>query len=87
MDIYCPKCGEPWDMDSLHDMVEDGLASSYQDARKKFSVNGCKALGTSHGSADVEVRGLRASDASAALFDVLGDDVDGIAAMMEDYGF
>lgn len=22
MDIYCKRCGEPWDMDTLHDEID-----------------------------------------------------------------
>jgi hypothetical protein len=23
MDIYCPKCGEPWEIDSLHERINE----------------------------------------------------------------
>lgn len=23
MDLYCPRCGEPWDTDSLHDRLDE----------------------------------------------------------------
>ena len=37
MDIYCPLCGEPWDMDELHE-VED---TDFDTARKRFRRDGC----------------------------------------------
>jgi hypothetical protein len=76
VDVYCPVCGEPWDLDTLHEID----APSYQAKRKRFQREGCGALETAHNE---PADGLRAS-ASAALFDVLGDDVDGIAATLED---
>ena len=40
MDIYCKRCGEPWDMDTLHEEIDyrcdgnapDGVASDLMDA-------------------------------------------------------
>lgn len=26
-DIYCPRCGEPWDMDQLHDEIDERMDS------------------------------------------------------------
>lgn len=82
MDIYCTKCGEPFDMDELHELIAEGKAKTYSEARKLFQAKGCEAFGTSHG----ELNDKETAEASAMLFDMLGDDVDGIAAMMEDFG-
>jgi len=73
MDLRCPECGEPWDMDELHDVP--GL--SFQDAWRTFKRIGCAVFGTKCGSgaSDPRVR---------AVYDVLGDDVDGAAAEVED---
>lgn len=49
MDIHCAFCGEPWDLDSLHDMLdvagnyESGVVS-YKVAAKRFAVQGCGAF-------------------------------------------
>lgn len=78
MDIYCPQCGEPWDNDELH---ESDLG--YRAAYRKFFAAGCGSV------FDVTCT-PRATDTgaiSAAMYDLLGDDVDGIAAMMQDAGF
>ena len=45
-DIYCPKCGEPWDSDELHDvpsMNPDRGAGvlTYEQAAKLFPAYGC----------------------------------------------
>ncbi len=37
-DIYCPRCGEPWDMDMLHE-APDG--ATYDEARRRFTSEGC----------------------------------------------
>jgi hypothetical protein len=29
MDIICPKCGEPWDHDSLHDVAQERYGIDY----------------------------------------------------------
>lgn len=79
MDIYCSKCGEPWEIDSIHDVAEE-LQFSFDEALKAFKKQGCEILGASHG----EVNENRAA-AVSVLFDIMGDDVDGIAAMLEDF--
>jgi hypothetical protein len=92
MDIYCPKCGEPWDIDSLHDEVaarsfDDDLVGEHVDrsrpvtfaeVRRDFSVRGCEALGTSHGE------GV-AHPAIGEILDLLGDDIDGAASLLDDF--
>lgn len=76
MDIYCPLCGEPWDMDELHE-VED---TDFETARKRFRRDGCAVFGSTHNRpADTDT-----AEKSALLFDLLGDDIDGIASLMED---
>jgi hypothetical protein len=126
-DITCPKCGEPWDMECLHeettyrskidfknlspeakkfsgtvgqigDIPEDKRAAFveymnyktaynawFKEVTADFYKNGCKAL-TSYGEREdctPEEKPMRAT-VSSALRDVLGDDLDGIAAEMED---
>lgn len=79
MDIRCVVCGEPWDIDELHDVR--GL--SFEQARQSFSRFGCEVFNTSHNPEGDE----DAADFSAALFDILGDDIDAIASELEDFGF
>lgn len=86
MDIYCPKCGEPWDNDELHHEAEDN-DSDYETVAKNFRRRGCEVFGFQHGDADYEVNGMPASTAASALYELLGDDMDGAAAMMEDLGY
>lgn len=79
MDIYCSKCGEPWEIDSIHDVAEE-LQFSFDETMKAFKKQGCEILGASHGP----INENRAA-AVSVLFDIMGDDVDGIAAMLEDF--
>jgi len=82
MDIKCHKCGEPWDMDSLHEMGEwIGEELSFNQARRRFYADGCTAFGTGHGTMDYANGSI-----VAELADLLGDDIDGFAAMLEDLG-
>lgn len=111
MDLYCPQCGEPWDIDSLHEEAEAryGLPyyktrddqthgrrnpawveKEYQEVfnrvRAEFQVKGCDALHAIGGHCEPpsEWGKTRARLASAA-YDLLGDDIDGAAAMLEDW--
>lgn len=85
MDMYCTKCGEPWDNDTFHEVAEE-QGITYTQAVRNFAREGCKATGWANCTTHVEdgPHVLRA-DASAALFDLLGDDTDGVMAMMEDF--
>ena len=99
MDIYCPKCGEPWDIDSLHGEVEVRLAdipnrSSYEKTfetvRQDFYRRGCVALRATCGCVLPETDstfGLTRAEASASLMEMLGDDIDGVASMLDDMRF
>lgn len=73
-------------MDSLHDRAHD-IGSDYTTVLHDFQNRGCVAMGWAHSdhgdNADVHFR----ASAMDAMFDLLGDDVDGAAAMMEDWGF
>lgn len=84
-DVYCPKCGEPWEVFSLAEVAEDS-GRSFTDVRRDFTRRGCQALAGSYFGdvkCSAQVNGGRA-DVSSALFDLLGDDVDGVAAMLDD---
>lgn len=99
MDIRCTKCGEPWELDSLHDVVEerthlseltgalrqevlDDYDRHFSAVRDDFRRRGCEVFGTRHGTVD---RG--AAMLSDALFDILGDDIVGIASELSDAGY
>ncbi len=109
MDIYCTTCGEPWDMDTLHDVIDERMRagdlpttkfpgvlhgeeykayraiydSNYEIVRSDFYRNGCKAM-DGYGSSWCEPKPSLRTDAMSMFIDVMGDDLDGIASMMED---
>lgn len=79
MDVYCPKCGEPVELDYFHDVAAD-TSSTYSAVRDDFARRGCAAIGGRCNDRPDEDRAL----AAAALFEIMGDDADGVAAMLED---
>lgn len=79
-----PGCFEPWDLDSLHDLVAEGHALDFDDAFALFKREGCRAFGTRHNTpADDEVS-HRVAIVEAG-FELLGDDPDGLDAELEDW--
>lgn len=91
MDVLCRICGEPWDTYTFHDVAAEQHIT-YQEATANFRKQGCKAIGWGHSHckpqqfADPEAHDgeLTAAQKSGILQDLLGDDMDGIAAMTED---
>ena len=90
MDIYCVRCGEPWDIDSIHEETDHrqamGEEISFNGVRRDFSRRGCLAL-TAYGVSELDcVRdsGNARAMASSALMGILGDDIDGVASLMDD---
>ncbi len=73
MDLYCRRCGEPWDMDHVNfEMTSD--------ERNHFKAGeGCPSC---YGK-EVAKKPFRA-ELAGAMADLLGDDEDGLAAEMED---
>jgi hypothetical protein len=94
MDIICPRCGEPFDMDELHYINDPDMREadriygtehllSYKQAYHIFQTKGCGVL---LNDAPCPVRRNMRTAAATAFMDMLGDDVDGVAAMLEDEG-
>lgn len=77
MDVYCGKCSEPVDTDYFHDVADEN-GTTYTHVMRDFQQRGCEALGDPHGEGS-------ANPYADALYDLLGDDMDGAAAMMQDY--
>jgi hypothetical protein len=74
IDIKCRICGEPWDNDELH--YVDG--KTYTEAAAEFRAVGCEVFETNHS-------GRRADPGIGVITDLLGDDMDGLASMIEDF--
>ena len=75
-DLHCTKCGEPWEMECLSEPGEYGLA-----------VKGSRIISCSACAWHAERGNLMAGTAAAAaaMHDILGDDIDGVASMMQDW--
>lgn len=78
MDLICSKCSEPVDNDYFHDIAEEN-GTDYRTVLRDFQQRGCVALGDTCNTDGA------ANPYADALYDLLGDDADGAAAMMEDY--
>lgn len=88
MDIICPNCGEMWDHDTLHEEAEES-GRLYVAVMRDFQQRGCNALEAFIGGPVLDCKpsantAARAQVASA-MYDLLGDDMDGAAAMLEDF--
>jgi len=66
-------------MDSLHE-VDD---VPFKQAQRLFAAEGCHVFGENHSVNENKA----AAAVSAAMFELLGDDIDGIAAMTEDFDY
>ena len=96
MDMTCPRCGENWDNDTIHEEVEEraalGITTTYTEVAREFASKGCEyALAAFIGRWDrrsqcERVDSTRTAVASA-LFDLMGDDTDGVMSMMDDFDF
>lgn len=83
MDILCPNCGEPTDIDTLHEAVAEECYPSFDEARKAFYAIGCRALNCI-GIVCSEPLKPGASNVLREVYELLGDDIDGAACLIED---
>lgn len=82
MDVKCKFCREPWDIDTFHDAADE-QGVTFDDIRVRFQKIGCKAIGW--GDCNPDTKTEKPDMALAMLNELLGDDIDGIAAMTEDF--
>lgn len=108
MDICCPKCGEPVEMDYLHDIAgtiypepyfrneEDRRAyrvnpkydsDAYQVVYKKvvhdFQARGCPSIEMP--CSPPSTGGKERAMFATAAYELLGDDLDGAASILDDW--
>ena len=80
MDLPCINCGEPWDMDYvLHE-------APHEFTRTHGRIDRCPACPAT-GSPPLSAAERARLHAVAELADILGPDIDGFAAELEDLGF
>lgn len=84
MDLYCPKCAEPFDTYEFNEVPD----MTYSEAFTAFRTKGCGGIGHSCNKDAVltDHEKLRA-EVMDALGDVLGDDLDGLASEMDDFEY
>lgn len=87
MDILCTKCGEPWEIDSLHELIaDDKLAVAgdpnyeqvFSNLYARFRKEGCAVFG-------IPCSDNVAHPALLSIAEILGDDVDGYASTVDDF--
>jgi hypothetical protein len=90
--LICPVCGEEYDLDDLHEEVavrrQEGATASFTVVLRQFQREGCSvALRASQGPLDCRTDASTAELAgmAQAIYELLGDDVDGAINEIEDY--
>jgi hypothetical protein len=94
MDILCPRCGEPWDMDTLHDEAKERLDAGqvpsgwtygqvYNGLVSLFVKRGCRAL-KMIGADPCERVDDERTESIRTIYAMMPGDLDGCAAMFED---
>lgn len=78
MDIYCPKCSEPFDTAEF-EFIADEQHITMSEATRNFLTVGCSTVGMRCSGTG----GMR-GEATAVLAEMLDDDVDGLASMLDD---
>ena len=79
MDLICVRCGEPWSVDFVLHEAEQG-----EFKRKGGVITHCPCCPKEKPKHDKERE--EKLEAIKAIGDVLGDDIDGMAAEIEDLG-
>jgi hypothetical protein len=92
MDIICPRCTEPWDNDCLHEEADERTAlqvpgNTYHAVMREFQSKGCEAFKYAYGQGKCAPVNNTRSAVASAMYDLLGDDMDGAASMMEDFEY
>lgn len=80
MDVYCVMCGEPVDPDEFHNIADD-RGTSYTEVARRFASEGCPGIGV---KCNPNVNRRRVVQAEA-FYELLGDDMDGAAAMFDEF--
>lgn len=100
MDIACTFCGEPWDIDSLHDAAKERLdrlrdtlgeadyppegLPTYERVFAQVRTDFLRRGCKALGEAHTEPRLTTRATVASALADIMGDDLDGMASALED---
>lgn len=84
MDVYCPVCSEPFDTYEFHDVAEE-QGVTFRQAYRNFVAEGCKSINGGKACAPEKATSeVSRGSAFAVMAELLGDDIDGAAAMLDD---
>lgn len=81
MDIRCPICADPVEIDYLHDIADD-TGTTFKKVYSQFVSQGCAAL--NNGRRPSYCQRTDHGTLVSAMMDIFGDDIDGLAAIFED---
>ena len=76
MDVYCQHCGEACDTYHLYHDMEPEYRKMFKDGK---GCDCCEGKG--------EPANIMLTEAMAVVAELLGDDIDGMAAMMDDFDY
>ena len=82
MDIMCPKCGEPFDLDDL-DWLAESKDATTEELRATFFRDGCESMLSNRRKT---CKRDRLSSVRFDLAELMGSDIDGYASLMEELG-
>ena len=87
MDLYCGNCGEPWDLYSVRDVQRGEDNDPAWKLNKHGHIEVCPCCPKDEDGRPIkqEIKNQRAQ-LSVIAASMMGDDLDGAAAMMEDAG-
>ena len=92
-DVYCPRCGEPWDMYDFHDIARD-WDITFQQVYSLFQQFGCGMFNAAWDGmtiASIEacdnelVESVEFVRSVAEVYNLMGTDIDGAVSTIEDF--
>lgn len=87
MDIYCVKCGEPIEIETIHEYASD-TGSTFTEVLQVFQSAGCGEAFSNWGfTCNPSIEGNDRASIAAIAYELLGDDIDGAAAMFDEWDF
>ncbi len=88
MDIFCANCGEPWDVSSVAE-VRHGQDTdpAWKLNRSGYPLNCPCCPKGKDGKPKMQEKKSPRAKAAAIVADLLGDDIDGAACLLEDGEF
>ena len=100
MNIRCPRCAEPWDMESLHAEVQARFPTTpwivdghhdqarytirYEAVAADFRQRGCEAMTGFAAAHNPHLLNSEQAEIASHIMELLGEDMDDAAAMFDD---